>query len=174
MAEEEMLIVVDEQDNIIRHATRHECHEKKLLHRIIEVLVFKDNTYKEVLIQKRSSTKKVEHNMFALTEGHVGKGETYSLAARREVAEELFCEKELPSDVEIEELFKISKLEGDPTFMQVFRIIHPGPFNIDLVEVGEVFFQDINKVIKNITESPDEYTHSCRYVLEEYQNKFMN
>lgn len=54
-----------------------------------EIAVFILNDEGQVLLQKRSSTKKHYPNMWALCTGHVEKGESASDAAVRELQEEL-------------------------------------------------------------------------------------
>ena len=54
-----------------------------------EVAVFILNNDGQVLLQKRSSTKKHYPNMWALCTGHVEDGESASMAAIRELEEEL-------------------------------------------------------------------------------------
>src|SRR5688572_25850433 len=58
--EEEMLIVVDENDQVIRPGTKKECHlneniRKGLLHRAFSVFLF--NSEKKLLLQQRSDKK---------------------------------------------------------------------------------------------------------------------
>lgn len=54
-----------------------------------EIAVFILNDEGQVLLQKRSSTKKYYPNMWTLCTGHVEKGESASAAAIRELKEEL-------------------------------------------------------------------------------------
>lgn len=69
-------------------ATREECHEKGLWHRSVYAFIF--NEKGEVLLQKRSSNKKLWPNLWDITAGgHVLAGEFGIQALIREVKEEL-------------------------------------------------------------------------------------
>ncbi|WVZ66270.1 hypothetical protein U9M48_015514 [Paspalum notatum var. saurae] len=54
---EEECILVDEQDNVVGHESKYNCHllEKNLLHRAFSVFLF--NSKHELLLQQRSATK---------------------------------------------------------------------------------------------------------------------
>lgn len=68
--------------------TREECHEKGLWHRSVYAFIF--NEKGEVLLQKRSSNKKLWPNLWDITAGgHVLSGEFGMQALIREVKEEL-------------------------------------------------------------------------------------
>lgn len=68
--------------------TREECHEKGLWHRSVYAFIF--NEKGEVLLQKRSSNKKLWPNLWDITAGgHVLAGEFGMQALIREVKEEL-------------------------------------------------------------------------------------
>lgn len=69
-------------------ATRKECHEKGYWHRAVYGFIFNKNN--DVLLQKRSSNKKLWPNLWDITAGgHVLAGEFGSQALKRELAEEL-------------------------------------------------------------------------------------
>ena len=69
-------------------ATREECHKKGLWHRAVYAFIIDDDG--NVLLQKRSSNKKLWPNMWDVTVGgHVDSGEFGRQALVREVKEEL-------------------------------------------------------------------------------------
>lgn len=72
-------------------ATREECHKKGLWHRAVYAFIIDDDG--NVLLQKRSSNKKLWPNMWDVTVGgHVDSGEFGRQALVREVKEELGVE----------------------------------------------------------------------------------
>jgi len=85
----EYFYVVDEDDKVIRKASREECHsDHSLIHR--SVYIFVVNGRNEVLLQKRSMTKDLYPGYYTgSATGHVDYGEEYDEAARRELKEEL-------------------------------------------------------------------------------------
>lgn len=69
-------------------ATREECHKRGLWHRAVYAFIIDDN--RNILLQKRSSNKKLWPNMWDVTVGgHVDAGEFGRQALIREVKEEL-------------------------------------------------------------------------------------
>jgi len=93
----EMLEYYDEFNNeILGVAERKVIHDKELWHREIAVWVM--NEKKELLLQRRSSKKKIGANKLSITAGHIDMGERPEKAALRELKEEIgleFKESEL-------------------------------------------------------------------------------
>lgn len=86
--EDEIFDVVDEQDHVLRQATRQEVHEQGLIHRAVHILVFNKN--RDCLLQKRSMLKDRHPGVWdSSAAGHLDAGEDYETAARRELEEEL-------------------------------------------------------------------------------------
>lgn len=163
---DEIVDIVNEQDVVIGKETKDFCHANHLLHRGTMVLCFKDNSFRELLLTKRSLTKKANPGKICAPGGHVDAGETYLEGAKREFGEEMF-DNQTEQNFQMEELFKIKKdVDNDYEFITVFRTIHPGPFNIDKVEVDSWYFEDIEMVCKKVKELPEEFTGTTRLVLK--------
>ncbi|SDE23009.1 NUDIX hydrolase [Desulfuromonas thiophila] len=86
---EDMLEVVDEADQVIGCFPRRQCHgDPRLVHRVAHVLVF--DPQGRLLLQKRSEAKDVQPGRWDTSVGgHLDPGETYDMAACREMQEEL-------------------------------------------------------------------------------------
>lgn len=170
---EEILDIVDANDNIIGQEPRSKCHAEKILHRAANILVFKDDSLEEILIQKRSLTKKAKPGLFCFPGGHLAAGDSYLRGAQREFSEEMY-NSDSGENVQLEELFKIRKTtDDDPEFMTVFRTVSPGPFNIDPVEVDSYFFENINTALRNIKTNPEKYTETTVLLLNEYKQRYL-
>ena len=93
--DDELFDVVDEQDRVLRQATRAEVHEQGLIHRAVHILVFNKN--RDCLLQKRSMLKDRHPGVWdSSAAGHLDAGENYEDAARRELQEELgICDAQL-------------------------------------------------------------------------------
>lgn len=141
----EILDVVDENNEVVGEAPFEEIYERRLNHRIVHVLVFNENG--EVFLQQRSAKKKFCPGHWSTSAGgHVQKGETYEDAAVRELKEELGASAGL------------TKLWEGPydhyrmrKFMQVFRAVHEGPFNLNREELmdGRWFsVKDVQDMVK--------------------------
>lgn len=86
--DDELFDVVDENDHVVRQATRREVHDNDLIHRAVHVLVFNKNY--DCLLQKRSMLKDRHPGVWdSSAAGHLDAGEEYDSAARRELSEEL-------------------------------------------------------------------------------------
>ncbi len=84
----EILPVCDFDDRVIGTATRREIHEKGMIHRAVHVVLITRND--RIVLQKRSMNKDRYPGWWDISVGgHVGVGETYVEAARREIGEEM-------------------------------------------------------------------------------------
>lgn len=89
----EILDVVNENDEVTGQAERDEVHRIGLVCRLIYVCFYTAN--KEVILQKRSDTKKNDAGKLTTTvSGHVASGQSYLEAAVRETLEESGVEVE--------------------------------------------------------------------------------
>ena len=87
----ELLDVVDEHNNLTgRQEDRDIVHIDGLWHR--EVVIWIMNGNGEILLQKRSATKKSNPNKWGVTAGHVDAGEEPLEVAKRETLEEIGLE----------------------------------------------------------------------------------
>ena len=87
----ELLDVVDENNNLTgRQEDREVVHRDSLWHREVVIWIMNENG--EVLLQKRSATKKSNPNKWGITAGHVDAGEEPLEVAKRETLEEIGLE----------------------------------------------------------------------------------
>ncbi len=85
---DEMFDVVDDQNIVLRQASRKEVHEQKLMHRAVHVIVFNKN--RDCYLQKRSAYKDCNPSVWdSSAAGHLAVGEDSESAAIRELKEEL-------------------------------------------------------------------------------------
>lgn len=85
---EEIFDVVDEQDRVLRQATRAEVHKNDWWHRAVHIWLF--DAEGRLLLQMRSPHKdQYPSTWTSSASGHVDAGEGYETAARRELGEEL-------------------------------------------------------------------------------------
>ncbi|MGB2419433.1 MAG: isopentenyl-diphosphate Delta-isomerase, partial [Luminiphilus sp.] len=91
----EALIIVDAQDRILGHGTKAELHQGAgTLHRAFSIFLFDDAGH--VLLQKRSADKPLWPGFWSNTCcSHPRRGESYGIATRRRLKEELGVEAPL-------------------------------------------------------------------------------
>ena len=171
--DDEVYDIFDEQGAHIGTATWTEVHTKGLIHKTSAVLLFKDKTRKEVLIQKRSM--KMDHDPGLWTSsagGHILEGRSPEEGARSEIQEELFAEHQMP-DVHLEFAFMFFLDEDIPNnreFIHIYRAYSAGPFFHDKKkEVAEIKWVDWKDLLKELDEHPEKFTNSFRMIIKEYQ-----
>ena len=93
--DDEPLIVVDEENNVLGHRPKAECHEGEgILHRAFSVFIF--NERGELLLQQRSADKPLWPLFWSNSCcSHPRRGETEAEAAQRRIEEELGISTEL-------------------------------------------------------------------------------
>lgn len=85
---EELLPIVNAKDEVIGTEKRGVIHQKRLLHRAVHILLF--NATGQIYLQRRSLNKDAAPGKWdSSASGHVDPGESYFVAANRELSEEL-------------------------------------------------------------------------------------
>lgn len=133
--QDELFVVVDEKDNVREYRTRGECHHNKdLIHRAVELFIF--DSLGRVLLQKRSHTKDIRAGFWSTSVGgHVGKGESYEDAMKREVREELGID--IPVTYHSK---RVVEFPNEREMEALFTARYDGPFTPNTKEVDEVRF----------------------------------
>lgn len=167
----ELLDVVDENNNLTGQIEdRDIIHKTGLWHR--EVACWIMNKKGEVLIQKRALTKKQYPGKYAIVAGHLELGEDPKDAAVRETMEEVGLEINVER---LEFLFvgeDKSKPKGSTNNSFLYNYFYMTDleikdFRINLEELSEVKYIDIEKLEKEINEKLGKYTlESFKYMPE--------
>ncbi len=131
----ELFVVVDEDDNILGHQTRTQCHQdKSLIHRAIGIVIFNQNG--QILLQKRSQAKDTFPGFYTIScSGHVSRGQSYQEAAQRELKEELGIQLPLKFSKKF-----ITREEKETEMNVLFKAESQGPFSPNQDEVDYVKF----------------------------------
>ena len=161
---EEIFEVVDESGKVIGHATRTECHtNRNLIHRSVHVHVF--NSRRELFLQKRSVTKKIQPGRWDTSVGgHVDPGETPEQAAHREMKEELGV---LSADLEfVTEYLWRSPVETE--LVTTFTTTHDGPFSLHPHELDDGRFWSLNEIRQKVGKrvfTPN-FEHELKFIID--------
>ena len=144
---EEMVDIVNDNNEIIDTVPRSVMDKKILRSRVSRIIIM--NSKKQILLQKRASTKKrfPDHWDLGVAET-IQAGESYDNGAIRGMKEELG----INAKKELKLLFKI-KYDDEVTkrFYNVYSFIYDDKIRIDETEVSEIKFvtkKELEKMIK--------------------------
>ncbi len=86
---DEMIDVVDEHDTVLESLPKEECYQRKLRPRIVNIAVI-DPVTRNIAIQQRGLKISWQPGFYCVSAcGHVGAGEAWADAAKRELFEEI-------------------------------------------------------------------------------------
>ncbi len=140
--QEELLEIVDKDGTPLGIATRSSIHgSPSLLHKVVHVLVFNSNG--ELLLQKRSMSKDIAPGKWDTSVGgHLSPAEEQSLAAHREMEEEL--------GVDADDLIFLYSFIYSNTyeseFVYTYYCINDGPFLFNAEEIDAIRFWSLEEI----------------------------
>ena len=157
---EDIFDVVNEHDEIIGRELRSVVHTRGLRHRAVHVLVF--NAAGQLFLQKRSMAKDNDPGLWdSSCSGHVDSGESYAVAAERELMEEI----DLLVDEPMEELFKIEASAGTGwEFAVIYRTEDEGPFNLCPEEIDEGRWFTPEEIDNALANEPEKFSPTFKIV----------
>jgi isopentenyldiphosphate isomerase len=167
---DEVYDIFDKEGRVIGTATWSECHRKGLIHQVSSVLVFKDSSKKEILLQKRSDKMNQDPSLLQHSAGgHTISGKTPEEGAEEELREELFRDHEL-SKLKLTKVctFFQNDLPNNNEIMNVFEFVYPGPFYFGKELAEEPVWVKWEDLIKDVEENSQKYTKSFRNILDNY------
>jgi 16S rRNA (adenine1518-N6/adenine1519-N6)-dimethyltransferase len=148
----EIFDVVDETDQVIRQASRHDVHKNGWRHRAVHIFVF--NAAGEIFLQKRSRWKDVYPSRWdSSAAGHVNAGNEYEETALREITEEM--------GISVPAVQLLAKIDASAMtgweFVHLFRASHEGPFRLPPAEIETGSFFPIPIVREWIARRPQDF-----------------
>jgi 16S rRNA (adenine1518-N6/adenine1519-N6)-dimethyltransferase len=148
----EIFDVVDERDEVVRQASRHEVHRNGWRHRAVHIFVF--NRAGELFLQKRSRWKDAHPSRWdSSAAGHLNAGEDYEETALREVKEEM--------GVEVDRVRLLASIEANAMtgweFVRLYRAEHEGPFRLPPAEIETGAFFPVEVVREWIARRPGDF-----------------
>jgi isopentenyldiphosphate isomerase len=165
---DELVDVVNEKDMVIGKEWKNKCHKEGIWHRVVGVLLF--NSDGKMWLQKRAKHKTFQgRNLDFSASGHMGSGDTYEEAAKRELFEELGVSVELKdSGIKILEDYIYSEGVHVRHIIKLFIGKHDGPFEVQEEELEGIKSYSINEVKEILKKKPPVMTEGLKLVLEEY------
>ncbi len=162
----EIFDIVDEHDQVIGTAPRHEVHAKKLVHRAVHVFAF--NKRGDLLLQKRSRFKDMCPGLWdSSVSGHLDSGEDYATAAVRELHEEMG----ITAEVAPEEIARISP--SDHTgweHVRLYRVRYDGNVHFPAAEVEAATWFPLAELTAWIDSRPTDFAPGFLECWQEFQN----
>ena len=157
---EDIFDVVNDDDEIIGREPRSVVHARGLRHRAVHVLVY--NAAGQLFLQKRSMTKDNDPGLWdSSCSGHVDSGESYAVAAERELMEEI----DLLVDEPMEELFKIEASAGTGwEFAVIYRTESEGPFTLCPEEIDEGRWFTPEEIDNALANEPEKFSPTFKIV----------
>ena len=148
----EIFDVVNDSNEVIGSEAREVVHVNNLRHRAVHILIF--NGAGELFLQKRSLWKDKNPGCWdSSAAGHVDAGENYEETVQRELQEELG----VSCPVERIGLLPCSEQTGWE-FIEVYRGIHEGPFEIAPMELETGGFFPMEQIQRWITTQPEDFS----------------
>lgn len=172
----EYLDIIDENNNLINKIEdKDKVHEYGVWHREIVVWIYNNN--KQILIQKRASSKKINPNCWGLCAGHVSAGEDVRYAMLREIKEEIGI------DINKEELEFLFMEKVDNTIDRKFAYHYLlksnrdiNKYTIQLEELSEVKYINYDLLNAIVQDKNELYTFSqnenIEFVIKKLRDKW--
>ncbi len=161
----ELFDVVNSKDQVIDCKTRAEVHRNNLLHRSVHAIVFNDKG--EIFLQHRAPHRDNNPDLWdSSVAGHLQTGESYDEAMVREIEEEIGVILESVPD----RLFKLqASAITDYEFCWIYRLVHNGPFEIDVHEAVEGRWFRPADLDRWIETNPQELTSAFRLIWQKFK-----
>jgi isopentenyl-diphosphate delta-isomerase len=167
---EEYVILVDENDNELGSMEKIEAHEKAVLHRAFSIFIF--NNAGQMMLQRRALSKYHSPGLWTNTCcSHPRPGETLEQATQRRIVEEMGFQCEMREIFHF--IYKspfdhgLTEHELDHVFMGLYNedpVINPE-------EVEEWKWMDVDELLEDVSENPDDYTVWFKIALAEMEKK---
>ncbi len=157
MADQEILILVDDNDNEVGTDTRENCHSGKgKRHRAYTAFIFHDG---KMLLQQRSEKKLLWPRAWDVSfTSHVYPGETYQQAASRRAKEELGATVGVLTDVHSFVYFAPQGPNAENEFCRVLVGDFDGRITPNREEMMSVRWSRLSEVKADLKAHPDDYT----------------
>jgi isopentenyldiphosphate isomerase len=167
---DEIYDLIDDKDNIIGKATWTEVHTKGLLHQTCAAFIFKNESRKEILLQKRSHTMTQDPDKYSISVGgHIISGESPDMGIRKELSEELLNGQDLSSlTIEKVGVVDVKDIPQNHEHLHLYEIFYNGDFFTDPKEVFEAKWFRWEEFMNMLKESPEAFTNVSRICIKYY------
>jgi len=162
---EEQIIEVDKYDNKIGLKPRDDFYKSNFIHRAVHLILF--NSKNEILLQQRSSAKKVYPNLFTYSVDATVANESYEDCIQREMKEELGI------SINVKRVFTYPLFDTiDKAWHCVFVGKTDNKITPEEREIQKVKWIGIDELKKDILKSPNLYTPQLVEGIKKYFDDF--
>jgi len=172
--DDELLILVDSDDAVVGYDDKNTCHNGDgILHRAFSIFIF--NSKNELLIHQRSGQKRL-WNLFWTNSccSHPRKGESYEIATKRRVKEELG----LTVDLTYLYKFQYQSKFGENGSENELCSVYIGKSNelpqVNPNEISDWRYISIDELNKELIKSPESYTPWFKMEWKTITEKYLN
>jgi isopentenyl-diphosphate delta-isomerase len=170
MMADEFVILVDEQDNEIGSMEKIEAHEKAVLHRAFSIFIF--NEMGQMMLQRRALSKYHSPGLWTNTCcSHPRPGESLYQATQRRIAEEMGFRCEMREVFHFIYMAPFDHGLTEHELDHVFLGLYNEDPAINTEEVEEWKWMDIDELLSDVKENPDDYTVWFKIALAEMERK---
>lgn len=170
--DDEPLILVDKDDRIVGYKDKAACHRGSgILHRAFSIFIF--NEKGQVLMQKRSSQKPLWPLYWSNSCcSHPRKGESYEVATRRRLEEELGFTTDLKFLYKFQYQARFNDDGSENELCAVYIGKYDGPVKTNPNEIAEWRFMDVGELDRQLTENPENFTPWFKMEWERLRKDF--
>lgn len=165
---ENKVAVVNSSDEVIGAMSREEAKEKGLAVRIVGIILFRKNG--NVVLHKIAANKAYCPMKWTVSAaGHVDAGESYELAAQRELCEELgVCGVPLNCLNSYDAFYHEGKFKGRvKIFFRTYKVVFDGKLSPDPKEIAEVREFSRAELIDLFQRDPDAFSGLVQKVIKD-------
>jgi isopentenyl-diphosphate delta-isomerase len=167
----EFVILVDEQDNAIGSMEKQQAHVEGVLHRAFSVFIF--NSKKELLLQKRASTKYHCGGMWTNTCcSHPRENESVLEAANRRLQEEMGMQTFLSTLFHFTYFAELDNQLIEHELDHVLIGHSDDEPKLNPLEVSEYRWESLDAIKKEMEANPKQFTVWFKKIILEYQQQF--
>lgn len=173
------IVCVDEEGRVIGPVSYEDAHDREnprgIRHLTVSTLIFRDASYEEVLVTRRTREVHSGDVLDISSGGHArwivaeDRAERPLETAIHELHEELFYQQELPP-LELREVafFRKDLRPYDREYVHLFRGVYNGGLSLNPQEVSEASFLNVRSFYGDALYHREGYTKSVPFILGKY------
>lgn len=168
---DEIYDIFDESGVKTGTASWTKVHTEGLLHQVAYGILFESEELSRTLVKKRSEDSEQGPGEYEISvSGHILSGETPEQGLRKELQEELLNKQAIPTNIIIEKVttYHYTDFPNNNEIIHLYKIIHPGPFTIEVKETELIKWVDWDDLLVAIKSNSHKYSDYSINAINEY------